>query len=422
MARWRGRIAGRTGPAVTVVATTVLLSGCWFQLGASGGSARHNPSERTLTPETVGGLHTVWSVELGGDNDRPGEAMVADGRALVTVDSESTVDVRAFDLADGTVAWNANLLALPGDGVFATGTDVTIQGDQVLTGRLGVVPVWPHVPGPVCIDEEFRLDLDTGERSSDVPTFAYPSPTASDGGVVARTLFDLPEDCIFSDAQVTLDVAVNRPGAPATRWRSGVPGATTAVAPRVAGDRVLLLTGGRLDAYAATGCGTGTCAPAWSRTFPTPASNPIMGRTGPIHLVSAGNLLAIDRATGAEVWRAPVSSPALALPGGTLLATVAAPGGGDALAAFDAAGCGQATCAPTWTAPLSGTAPGSVVVGGRVAYVSTSDAVQAFDVSGCGAPACPALATVPVAGSGTLSVGDGHVLVRTGTSLTALAG
>lgn len=421
MATWRAQVIGRWTRAVTVVAATATLSGCWFQLGASGGSTQTNPSERTLTPATVGGLHTVWSAGLTGNADRPNEAMIAGGKAIVTVSSPFNAGVKAFDLADGAVAWEHSLLSVFGDGAVAAGTDVTIQGDQVLTGRLGFVPAAPNPPGPACVDEEVRLDLESGARRSDVPNFAFPSPTAVDDGITARTVFDLPGDCNFANSSVALEVSVDRPGVPATRWHAAVPGATGAVPPRVAGDQVLLLTGGRLDVYAATGCGADVCAPVWSRSFPTPASNPIMGRTGPIYLVTAGNLLALDRTSGAEVWRAPVSSPALALPGGTLLATVAAPGGGHALAAFDAAGCGTPACAPEWTGPLSGAGPSSVVVGGRVAYVSTGSAVQAFDASGCGASTCPALVTVPMGTGGTLSIGDGHVLVRTNTTLTALA-
>ena len=136
------------------------------------------------------------------------------------------------------------------------------------------------------------------------------------------------------------------------------------------------------------------------------------GRTGPVFVSVGGDLLALDRTTGAEMWRAPGAGGSIAA-----LASGATP----TLKAFVAAGCGSASCAPRWTATLPGTAATSVAVGGDVVYTSTTNGVQAFATSGCGAPTCSALVDVAQPASATITVGQGRVLLASSGRLAALA-
>ena len=128
----------------------------------------------------------------------------------------------------------------------------------------------------------------------------------------------------------------------AVQWTAPMP-STVADAPAVAGDRVFVPTsGGELAVLAAGGCGSATCAPAW---------------TG-----STGSAVTVQ--------------PAVAGSGaGAVVITGGADGGLDA---FPAAGCGAATCAPSWSgaagAPITG-AP--AVSNGRV-YVGTEAGIVAF--------------------------------------------
>jgi outer membrane protein assembly factor BamB len=402
--------------AIAAVAALGVTSGCWLQIGASGGHSRDNPVERTLTSETVGGLHEQWSADVTGGASEP---IVRQGRVFVTWTTANSTGVQAFRLADGTTAWNRSLLGgVGGSGSIVLGAPVTFVGDQLWGAHLGFAPIAPGPggPGPACVSGTDVLDPATGAGGGGGD---FSSAVASAGGTRARTLFRLGSDC---SATFALEVV-----GPGGQWTSAPFGISSGgFLPTLAGDQVFLSRGTVLEAFVASGCGAATCTPAWSRTFASGVSNAMAGTTGPVYVTADGALVALDRTTGAELWRMAIGpagevfSGGLALAEGTVYVVAGPIDGTPTLRAIDAAGCGAASCSPDWTATLPGTGLQAPTVGADVVYTSTSTGVHAFAAAGCGASSCAPLTSVALTASGTLSVAEGHVLVASGNRLTAL--
>ncbi|BCJ47917.1 hypothetical protein GCM10010168_22760 [Actinoplanes ianthinogenes] len=190
-------------------------------------------------------------------------------------------------------------------------------------------------------------------------------------------------------------------------------GGVSRSSPAVVGDVAYLGTDqGLLLALPATGCGADQCDPLWTArlsngAFTTPA---VAG--GLVFVSSAGNTdnnlgtLYAFRAAGCgqksckPVWTAAVpntdSSPTVS--GGTLYIVA----GDGRLLAFTASGCGRATCKPLWTGALKTSGNAAPAVANGLVYATSSDRLVAFAAGGCGKPACPPVwASRPVAGSDT---------------------
>lgn len=411
------RSVGRRVPRLAVVLALAVSSGCWLQIGASGGHTRYNAAEDGLTPANVPGLRPVWSVDVPGQLSEP---MVSQGRVFVTRTTDTSVGVRAVALSTGATIWDRTLISgAPGVGAFVAGTPVTAVGGRLETGHLGFAPVSPG--GPVCILATDVLDPATGAIAGGGAGF--PSPTASESGIVARSVLRGGPTC-SSPISVVLEVSSAQAGSPTEQWTAPLSGTGQGdFTPAVAGFEVFVRSSPSvLQAYNGLGCGASSCTPVWSHTATGAVGAYGVAPTGPVFVVEGSDLVVLDRHTGARAWSVPLGGfgHGLAVAGGTVFVTTSG-GAGPALVAVDAAGCGAATCSPRWTAPLSGDGPTAPVVGGRVVYTSTLDGVQAFDTAGCGAPSCPALATVALESNGTLSVAQGHVLVAGDGTLTALS-
>jgi len=140
---------------------------------------------------------------------------------------------------------------------------------------------------------------------------------------------------------------------------------------------------GRLNAFAAAGCGSPVCAPLWQ------------GIAGPQSILQ--------------------SSPAVA----NGVVYVGAFDG--KLYAFAAQGCGAATCAPLWSGQTGGTIESTPVVAGGTVFIGSDDGnLYAFAAGGCGAAACPPLWTgrlgspvfqsSPAVANGVVYIGAQHAL------------
>src|SRR5690349_940479 len=71
----------------------------------------------------------------------------------------------------------------------------------------------------------------------------------------------------------------------------------------------------------------------------------------------------------------------------TPIAIVTSTGG--TIAAFDAQGCGSATCSPLWTGDAGGAIAGSAVIAGQdVIVATTGGTVASFPLTGCGGATC----------------------------------
>jgi outer membrane protein assembly factor BamB len=147
-------------------------------------------------------------------------------------------------------------------------------------------------------------------------------------------------------------------------------------------------SGGRLYAFTAKGCGAARCAPLW------------VGQAG------AGQMLASPAVGGGRVFVGSFQSTPEEFTGN--------------LFAFPAAGCGKATCKPSWSASLGGPAErdaAPLVSGGTVFMGSSEDFggvngnhLFAFAAAGCGKATCRPLRAYDVGDAGSTTtpalVGD----------------
>lgn len=142
---------------------------------------------------------------------------------------------------------------------------------------------------------------------------------------------------------------------------------------------------GKLDAFAADGCGQSTCEPLWQ------------GDAGPDSIIDSSP----------AVWKDLVFI------------------GGKNLYAFKAAGCGKPVCKPMWTGKLGNNTESSPVIYKGVVYVGDSDGkLYAFKASGCGARGCMPLWTADYAGTSfdygsSPSVSNGAVYIASFDRLSA---
>jgi outer membrane protein assembly factor BamB len=415
-----GRIIHAVGGRAAVVAT-LLLSGCWLQVGADAGHTRFNPIESGLNRANVETLGVAWTAALPGDS--VSEAIVADGRVFVTYEDQSgEVGVRAVDVATGATLWNQVLFSAPPTGtvVNVDGAPVAFVGDELWTGHR--VEISMPDGSTECVPRSDVLDPATGARIGG--SAGFPSAAVSSGTIVARAVNRRSgAGCGVYTGQV-LEVSRHEPDGSTTSWHSAKEvGVFGNAMPTLAGDQVLVWgSGTTVDSYPVDGCGAPTCMPTWTATLDGLAgflSVPMAGATGPAFVLTGSNLVALDRETGAELWRAPLGGPGvgMALAEGTLYVT-AQPGGGEGgLLAFDTAGCGAGavTCEPLWT----GSGEGTPAVGGGVVYATYSGYVRAFDAAGCGAPTCSPLTSVWALSPQASSLAQGRLFVSVGGSHAA---
>jgi outer membrane protein assembly factor BamB len=417
-----GRIIHAAGGRIAVVAM-LLLSGCWLQVGADAGHTRFNWVENGLNRENVDTLEVAWVRFLEGSQS---EAIVSGGRVFVTnTDSGSeAASVMAFDAATGATVWERPLAARPPGAELVTvaAAPVAFVGDELWTGHSVIAWWWDG--SEQCVFESDVLDPATGGRLSGT-TGAPTSAAVSSGAVVARTLVNGQPDCSPPQERV-LDVSRQQPDGSVVSWQSAIPVDTTrAEGPMLTGGQVVVIGEPEttVHSFAVDGCGAATCRATWTSTLDAPVgliSVPVAGSAGPIFVLAGQHLLALDRATGDELWRAPLgaSGAGLALAEGTVYVTA---GINDSqLQAFDADGCGAATCEPLWMASIGDQTGSDPVVGGGVVYVQAGSNLRAFDADGCGDVTCSPLVDILVLPSASLSLAGGRLFVSGGGIVAAL--
>ena len=185
--------------------------------------------------------------------------------------------------------------------------------------------------------------------------------------------------------------------------------------PAVTGDAVLVGSSDHfLYAFPAAGCGRATCPPRWKGQLadaPLYSSPAVSGGVAYIGDFSgrlyAFNARGCGRAVCQPLWtgQAPadtelISSPAVG--GGSVYigSVINTPDDNTgSLLVFPAAGCGKATCAPSWTADLGGPTPPNAapVVAGNKVFAGSSTRfggpngnahLFAFPAGGCGRKTC----------------------------------
>jgi len=387
------------------------LVGCWPEPGGGPGRTGHNAAETSITIDSVESLGVAWSAPIG-------QPRVANARTLL---ASTTSTLSAVRLSDGAVRWTKpqtlslrypwSAPILSGDRVLravAVGNWDAHEFDELTGAEVGTV-----VDGRI---ESVRGDRRlregyTQEQGGLLTWFRVDDPAhpdASWGGTTAHTT-DLSA---YSD----LTFGADRVYASGVGLMSGTPGDAAQ------GDAVRSYAAG---APATCGPSGDWPCPVWVTTIPELGFPPEVtvgaGETSVYLTTGGGTLYALDAATGAVQWSATVGSsvsrPAVA-DGVVYVGT-----GDGRVLAFDAAGCGAPTCAPTWDAPVGGATSGQPAVAGGVVFVgTTAGSVVALDAAGCGATSCAPVwsATVGTGAVGSPIVAAGTLVVGTSSTTVAL--
>jgi outer membrane protein assembly factor BamB len=440
---------------VAVVVASLTLSGCWWWVpGHDANHSGHNSVEDQLSPATVDELSMAWTygpwgMELGPPTvSQSGVHVAMGGCGVVTLDR-----------ATGTERWFANWAGGSPDACADPFSPIVyasppfVDGDRLMAGAFWWMSSIPSPRYDIFTESYATADGAPLGRSAprviagirgDQGLFVTPIVYTLGGGIPIPTGYGPMVFATFGplddpSQQRTIRTAVTTGGQP---LESGIPTlgtehlfhAGTGVLSTTPGDPA---TGRSVRAYTLTGerpgCGptdTPVECPVWSQPVDgtvtgSPVLNALQNR---IYVgTSAGTVYNFDAQNGVLQWSASVAEPVVAEPAlaGNVLYVATA---GGHLYAFDALGCGAASCPPLWSADTGGGVEVQpAVAGGLVFTGSTSGAVRAFDAAGCGAATCPALWTASTGSAVTgapaiargavyLATADGRVIAYTRSS------
>lgn len=189
---------------------------------------------------------------------------------------------------------------------------------------------------------------------------------------------------------------------------------------------------GKLNAFAAEGCGQTVCAPLWQgdagsesilESSPTVADSVVyIGSFG-------GKLYAFDAdgcgmALCQPLWTGQTGGSIESTP--TVYKGTVFVGSDDGkLYAFKAKGCHKSTCKPLWTGALdSPVFSSSPAIANGLIYIAGQHELAAFDVKGCGAKSCQPVWQASDDNeffNASPAVSEGHVYISWSTGLAAYA-
>jgi outer membrane protein assembly factor BamB len=404
----------RYGLRVAVIGLVSLgLAGCfWPAPGAGPGRTAHNPFETEITPATVADLALVWTAT--GD----GGAMGPPVTSLRGVHVSDNLGVYAFSFDTGTRLWAQ---PVPPTAPFVVGP-VVASGDRVVLGYgfgnlggnwitsfrdaatgtdLGSAGLTPGLvdglEGDFLLTHSFHFGSGTpvvtrvGVSNLASPGTGWSANIDFSSGGVTRAL-TLGQDRVYQagrglippsssgNAVRAYPVATAPPQCPAPApagfgcpvWLTPISG-TTATPPVIDGSyETVVITGTDTGAVYALDSATG--AVRWTSTAAAPAQvtdTPALA-AGSLYVPTTNGLVVLDAATGATRWTAATGplrvQPAVA---GGVVFTGAEDG---TVMAFDAAGCGAASCAPLWSVDTGDASiTGAPAVNQGRLYVGTSD-------------------------------------------------
>jgi outer membrane protein assembly factor BamB len=207
------------------------------------------------------------------------------------------------------------------------------------------------------------------------------------------------------------ETTLNRRNVPtlSLNWQAQLGKLVLQSSPAVVGDTVYIgSSDGVLWAYPASGCGTSFCStPLWQSTSLAQIIDSPTVVNGIVYVGSQtnfnnndGKLNAFDAAgcgqpTCAPLWQGLAGSQSILDSSPAVSNGVVFVGAFDGkLYAFDANGCGQPTCQPLWTATTGSTIESSPTVSHGIVFIGSDDGkLYAFDANGCGQSSCQALWT-----------------------------
>jgi outer membrane protein assembly factor BamB len=389
----------------------LLMSGCWPTPGQGPDRRSSNPFERTLTPETVGGLTERFRAPLAGGAGPP--VVTTDGLFVRT-----GLSIAAFEPDDGASRWT---VPLPAAGWEDPST--TISDPHLVGGGTRQVVATVTTVREEGVHESQLVALDAG--SGALTRRPASGTLGSLRGTTAATVDYAPGFGIEATSlQVTDLEGTATWGGLSFEARGGVAS--------LGADDLYLATGDQVQEYDTTvACPpfSGTqppfiCQTTWVRPLGSPVTPVVIGDLDTVYVGSTNAVVyALSRLGGGIRWRSVVGSPITrppALGGGTLF--VASTDG--RLSALPAAGCGSPSCDVQWSTATGSEITVQPAIAGGVVYTGSADGtVRAFDAAGCGAFTCAPIWTVntgsPVTGG--LAVSNGRLYVGTADALVGYA-
>jgi outer membrane protein assembly factor BamB len=161
---------------------------------------------------------------------------------------------------------------------------------------------------------------------------------------------------------------------------------------------------GKLNAFAADGCGQPVCEPLWRGdlgNFPPQQASATVS-DGVLYIMSVDGTLNVFNSAGCgqalcePIWTGKAGSNSESTP--TVYRGVVYVGGDNetqddgSLYAFKAKGCGRAVCEPLWSGPVgSAVFDSTPAISNGVVYIVGQHSLSAFGAKGCGASKCAAL-------------------------------
>jgi outer membrane protein assembly factor BamB len=351
-------------------AATAELGAGWPQFGYSGHLTFSNDREQVLGISNVAQLQQRWTADYGRGGIAPLSPATVVGRRVYVGLPNGDGGLYAIDARDGKVLWT---------GPSEDGS--VMSGGAVWNGRVyassldGNLYAWPVDCGGVCAPD----------WSTPIGSLGTNGPPTVAGGTVYVGGYD--------GRLYAFDAATG-----GQLWWGQVNDQVqdplnfgTAVTASV------VLVSGSYGVYAFPRTCSAPCLPRWVfRTRYSPMTAPaVVGHTAYV-TSGPGVLHAIDLDTHSELWRATVAdgSHGIAVGGGKVFV---APETGF-LEAFDAHGCGAATCGPVWTSMHLDVTPFSPAVANGVVYLGayvggyTAGALVAFPIE-CVSPCAPIFET-----------------------------
>jgi outer membrane protein assembly factor BamB len=393
--------------ALGVGVLAMALTACWPTPGAGPDRRSFNPFERTLAAATVGRMTEAFRRPLtdgaGAPVATPAGLFVRTGRRIA-----------AFEPRTGAPRWSVRVPSedVPDEHVWI-GDAFVLDGDRVMVEQTS------YYAGGVLGYSFVTLSTATGARQGEQAGVGALASVRGDraAGSGARC----------GGRQCIPAVHVQDLGG-GTAWGGLVQdqdGGTVTL-----GEQRLYMNAGEVIAYdTAVPCRPYSeespillCDTAWVRPVNGTATPVVIGDDTTVYSGSGdGSVYALDAATGAIRWTAPVGSPVERAPA---LAhdTLYVPTADGRLSAVPAGGCGAAVCAASWTTTPAGVISVQPAVAGDVVYVGSADGtLRAFDANGCDAPTCAPLWTANAGApiTGGMAVYGGKLYVGTADALVA---
>lgn len=418
----------------------VIAAACdWSSVGFDAARGGYNGFDQRLTPANVSGLTERWTAAVGFHASAP---VVGGGRVFATTQQSGTTpgELDAYDATGAGCTGPAPSACSP---LWSTPVGTPSFSAPVSAPLLAVGRVWAagaHFALPLTsIDSWYYVgggfDPSTGELvepgSVVRPPFTEAAPAASANG----TIFGYRQIGFATDAspRFATEVLLSATAKNGDGLSFDIP--MIGSAPAVRDGAMYVMTPEGLLAFDATGH-TGcrqpnpfesialhpiqwTCAPIWTGTMshsgafdgmPAAAKGRVYvpELNGNVEVFAAG----CGSATCTPTWTAHAGSLHVA-PVAVTDTTLFVSSDDGHLYAFPSAGCGATTCEATWNANIP-SGPRAPSVAGSVLFVGTNNGtLAAYNANGCGSATCTPLWSgnvgAPINTAPVIS--DGHVFV-----------